>query len=264
MIRMADGPFRWWVPLVAYAGMMALLIVTSLTGLPPQLAQMAMFVGYALFATAVAMWAGPNALGLKQSVALGVIVVVVALATAGTSLIEVVGRMLSPDIAESTEKVLTSMGLGSGALNDLALIITICCLAPIGEEAIFRGLIFKGIYDPLRRMGGVIGGHWIAFAIAAVASAVIFAQTHGGEGQEAAVIIAIGLSGVIYALCYAVTGTIWAAVLAHSFNNTVAMATALWPAGEVSMTAKAAVAAMPILVLALLWLWSRIASRDAS
>lgn len=257
--HLTDGPFRWWVPLVAYLAMMPILIGASLIGLPPQLGQMVAFVLYVVFATAIAAASRPMraALGLNRPVSILVILMVAFAATVATSLIELIGRQFSTDIANSTPIVLERMGLGTSLWVDLALIVTICCLAPLGEEAIFRGLIFKGIFDTLRRWGGAWGRLWVAFAIAAVVSAVLFAQSHGGEGQEASVVFALGLSGLIFAACYALTGSLWTAVMAHCLNNTLAMATALWGQDDVAMISKLAIGAMPLLTWAFMYLWAR-------
>ncbi|PIE11236.1 MAG: hypothetical protein CSA72_03710 [Rhodobacterales bacterium] len=258
----APGPFRWWIVPVAYIGHLVVLLGMSMTGLPAALGQIAIFLGYAALATLLAVLvvrsAPGRALGVQPPARPLAVIAVAIAATVITSLIERLGAGFSSDIAQSTTKVLTEMGWGTGRGTDLLLIFTICCAAPIGEEAIFRGLIFRGLHDSLRRLGGGLGSPVAAFGLAAAVSAFIFAQSHGGAGQEPSVLIAIFLSGIVYALCYALTGSLWAPVLAHGLNNTVAFAGAVFGAEQVSLLNQIAVLIMPFLTWALLWFWGRV------
>jgi membrane protease YdiL (CAAX protease family) len=87
--------------------------------------------------------------------------------------------------------------------------VSMIVLAPIIEEWLFRGVLFRG----LRR--------FISFWPAAVVSAVIFAAYHAhNNGYEALVYIC--LVGIIAAWLRERTGSLVPSILFHAFNNTIA------------------------------------------
>lgn len=89
-------------------------------------------------------------------------------------------------------------------------------LAPLGEELIFRGLLFNWLY---RKTG---------FATAAVLSSVAFGAVHlGGTLYQA---IAAGVYGIVLCRLYVAAGSLWAPVFAHRTVNAIGLTT-LWLAG---------------------------------
>lgn len=263
-IPLTAGTFRWWIVPLAYIGSMFILIGVSSAGLPAELGQMAIFLGYILFASVVA-WCSrsPNVLGVVLRTGMRKILLVSGMAAVATMLLAEVGSVFDDNISNSTEKVLSGIGFGSSDHSDFLVVLTICCFAPLGEEALYRGLIFKSLFDLLRRNGGPVSGFWFSSTIAAALAAYLFALSHGGEGQEATVVVIIFLSGLIFGLCYAVTGFLWAAILAHSLNNVMAVAMVALPSDSISTINKALILGAPLLTWLLLWCWSRLmASRD--
>jgi len=91
----------------------------------------------------------------------------------------------------------------------LGLLAVGALLVPLGEEVLFRGVLFAG----LRRYG---------LTVAVVLSAVLFGAAHGLNvvGITAAVL------GVLNALLYDRTRSIWPAVVAHAINNTIVFVSA--------------------------------------
>lgn len=83
-------------------------------------------------------------------------------------------------------------------------------IAPIVEEVFFRGFIFAG----LRKS-------W-EWKKAAVVSAAIFAVAH----VILTSILPIFILGVIFALLYQISGSIWPAILMHMLTNTIALSIA--------------------------------------
>lgn len=248
--------FPWWSALIAYLGTLVLLVGFSLIELPPALGQMAIFIGYVALASGLAFLLARSqtaeALGLQRPVMAALFWAILAAgATTGLSFL---AQHVSSDVAQGNEKLLADIGLGQSQMRDLAIILTICTLAPLGEEAIYRGIIMKGLFDPLRRWG-----LWPAGLVAAGLSAGLFALSHGGEGQEPAVVLVIGLSGVIYGLCYLLTGSLWVPVMAHALNNMLGLGLVAWNADGVALSNKAAILAMPFVTWGLLWLWRRAA-----
>jgi len=91
----------------------------------------------------------------------------------------------------------------------LGLLAVGALLVPLGEKLLFRGVLFAG----LRHYGLIV---------AVVLSAVLFGAAHGLNvvGITAAVL------GVLNALLYDRTRSIWPAVVAHAINNTIVFVSA--------------------------------------
>lgn len=264
-IRLAPGTLRWWIAPLAYVCSMIVLIGVSSFRLPPEVGQAAVFVGYIILATVIVLtFSKANAgydLGVSKLQNGQNILFVTIAASAMIVLLSELAGVIDGDIARSTETLLTNIGFGTNGLNDFLIIVTICCLAPLGEEALYRGLIFRSIFNSLRTSFRSILGTWLASLIAASLAAFVFALSHGGEGQEATVIAFLFLSGLIYGLCYAVTGSLWAAILAHSINNSVALAFFAFPSDDISLRNKALILVAPVFSAALLWSWARVFPR---
>lgn len=255
-VLLKPGLFRWWLAPLAYVASMGVLIGASVLGVGAEIGQAAVFIGYMLLATVFAFvfarTAAGNELGLLRPANARRVLVVSIIGAATAIAISELAGLIDEDIARSTETVMTSIGFGSSVSTDLLIIVTVCCLAPLGEEALYRGLIFRGLFNSLStRLPSVF-----AALCAALLAAVVFALSHGGEGQEATVVAVICLSGLIFGLCYAMAGSLWAAVLAHSINNAVALAVFAFPQDQVSVLNKAVILAAPFLSGALLWGWS--------
>ena len=94
----------------------------------------------------------------------------------------------------------TAMG---GSLGQFALLVILGgLLAPLGEELLFRGVLFGW----LRRWG---------FVLAAIISAVVFGTAHGINVVLPAAIVL----GLLNAYVYEKSGSIWPSVVAHATNN---------------------------------------------
>ena len=92
---------------------------------------------------------------------------------------------------------------GEGVSGLLVALLVGAVVAPIAEEVLFRGFFYAGLRNAW-------GRGW-----AIVVSAVVFAVVHGFSG----VIPPIFLMGVILALAYEYTGSIWPSILLHSAVN---------------------------------------------
>lgn len=259
-ISLPAGVLRWWVAPVAYVCSMVVLIAASGIGMPPKIGQAAVFVGYVVLVTVIALILAKkhaaNALGIAAPQDQRSIVIVAVATAAFTILLGEVAGLFNQDIANSTKTVLTNIGFGDNDWGDLLIIATICCLAPLGEEALYRGLIFRGLFNSFARADTMMGV-WSAAILSAALAAIVFALSHGGEGQEASVVAVIFLSGLAYGLCYAVTGSLWTAILAHSINNTIALGMVALPSDDISFASKAFILAAPIICALLIWIWAR-------
>ncbi|MBM3940506.1 MAG: CPBP family intramembrane metalloprotease [SAR202 cluster bacterium] len=93
--------------------------------------------------------------------------------------------------------------------NTIVLIVAVALGAPIAEEVYFRGFLFQGLAGSL----GVAG--------AASASALLFGVVHALSGI--AVIPVALFAGVVFALVFRRTGSIWPSLLAHLAQNSIAL-----------------------------------------
>lgn len=153
-----------------------------------------------------------------------------------------------PGAREAGDQVAQSFGLGRSVWTDLAVILGTVVMAPLGEEMIFRALIFRGLRDGLARWIGLQP----AVIVATLASAFLFAIAHGGEGQDAQ-IAALLVTGGLLALSYELTGTLAAPILVHSLNNMLALSQAVSAGPNVGFAADGAMLAVygaPVVLLA--------------
>ncbi|MBF0596448.1 CPBP family intramembrane glutamic endopeptidase [Faecalibacter rhinopitheci] len=86
----------------------------------------------------------------------------------------------------------------------IAGFITVCIFAPIFEEVLFRGIIFKGLLQ-----------HKIHPALAIVVSGFLFGMAHMNPWQ----FIGAGILGMIFAFTYYRTKSLVIPVLLHAINN---------------------------------------------
>jgi membrane protease YdiL (CAAX protease family) len=94
-----------------------------------------------------------------------------------------------------------------------SLIIAVVIVAPLTEELLFRGYL----YPVLKRFTGV--------SFAGVMSGLIFATAHG----ELAALPTLFFLGVLLALLYERTGSIWAPIGLHALFNSVTVLVSLLP-----------------------------------
>jgi membrane protease YdiL (CAAX protease family) len=94
----------------------------------------------------------------------------------------------------------------------LAFVVAVVVVAPITEELLFRGLLFRSLRDPY------------GFVVGAIGSAAFFGLLHSGAGAVADVVllqVSIGLLGVGLAGVYEWRGNLVANVAAHATFNLV-------------------------------------------
>lgn len=123
-------------------------------------------------------------------------------------------KMLSPAMLQMLTNLTKQLGneqflregIASPALFLLLLIGGGIC-APIGEEFFFRGFL----YNAAKRRLGIMGGTLL--------SAVVFGVIHGGPFQ----ILGIIPMGILLAVMYEHTGSLWVPIIMHALNNTVGL-----------------------------------------
>lgn len=83
------------------------------------------------------------------------------------------------------------------------ILLTVCVAAPLSEELIFRGLLFHRMKD------------WMKPWLAVILSAVLFGAYHGNMVQFSYAFV----MGMVFAIVYHRTGTLWTAIVAHVIAN---------------------------------------------
>jgi membrane protease YdiL (CAAX protease family) len=96
-------------------------------------------------------------------------------------------------------------------LDATALAAAVVVLAPLAEEALFRGLLYGGLRTRLPA--------WLA----AVISAVLF----GGAHMNASLFLPLALAGLILAMVYERTHSLWPSTVAHATLNGISVLLAL-------------------------------------
>jgi uncharacterized protein len=89
-------------------------------------------------------------------------------------------------------------------------------LAAVGEELVYRGYV-------LTRSSELVGAGIRAVPVAIVGSAAIFGLAHSEQGQVGVILATI--DGLAFGVLRHRFGTVWAAVLAHGFVNTIGFVT---------------------------------------
>ncbi len=117
------------------------------------------------------------------------------------------GPLISPDQKDVTEE----LGTDEDSLASIvALVILVVPGAAISEELLFRGVIFSGLRKSMSL--------WPA----ALVSSVVWALLHLVSGNLAVAAV-LAVFGVALAWAYERSGSLWAPIAAHMFNNTLAV-----------------------------------------
>ena len=112
---------------------------------------------------------------------------------------------------EGLEAINESIASGSGLVL-ISFIVAVCLIAPILEEVIFRGIVWRAI----EKMTSVN----IAWAV----TSVLFAVAHA----DIIHIIAVFPLGVLFGYLRKRTNNIWAPMIAHATNNLLASLTLIF------------------------------------
>ena len=116
----------------------------------------------------------------------------------------VVGPPEQRDVAED-------LGFDTGVAGAIIAGIAIVIVAPIAEETFFRGFLFGSLRD--------LTSVWPA----ALGSGFFFGIIHLSTGTWS-VVPPLAFLGVLLALLYARTGSIWPCIAVHTVNNAIAFA----------------------------------------
>jgi len=92
---------------------------------------------------------------------------------------------------------------GGGLAGFVAALVAAVVIAPLAEEAFFRGFVFAG----LRQRLGVVG--------AVLVSAAVFGAVH----LDLATFLPVAFLGLLLTLLYEATGSLYPSIIAHACNN---------------------------------------------
>ncbi len=134
---------------------------------------------------------------------------IVLLGAVATVALSFVADILLQSLAHDTQSQMTEAIQGMTMTPALAAVSVamIAVLAPIGEEMLFRGLLF-----------GWLRAHW-PFWLTALVTSALFGLAHGN--LEYAVVA--GILGLLLAYLRERTGSLWASIGAHILNNAFAV-----------------------------------------
>lgn len=263
----------WWLAPLAHLLSLLLLIGVSFLPLGAGLNQNLQFIAFMLLLSGLPWFfhrpvtRAEVALLSHAPTSWRRIAVVTVLGFLLLQLVAFIFESSSQAAAESSAAFIRSLELGKNNLNDILLILSMTVFAPLGEEALYRGLIFRSLYDGIPKIKLASLQRWLrpefALGFALVVSAAIFAQAHGGEGQDAQT-IALLLHGIIYALIFVISGSLLAAIMAHALNNAFALWQVFQAVPDVSLTpiATALIYLGPVLALALALGWQQLFPRQ--
>jgi membrane protease YdiL (CAAX protease family) len=141
----------------------------------------------------------------------GVVLALAPLVGVGLAAAGVVVARSVPSTGEAPIEAFVARPAGSVALALLAL------LAPVGEELLFRGLLYRAFHEALRGPRGAAAA-WLAGALSSVCFvAAHLPQAHGAWGGLGA----IALVAAVTAALRIATGSTAASLLAHLAYNTM-------------------------------------------
>jgi membrane protease YdiL (CAAX protease family) len=105
------------------------------------------------------------------------------------------------------------LGAGSGVLGMLIFAVVVAVMAPIAEELLFRGMIFRSLANGM----GVWGG--------AIVSGLIFGAFHIDSFAQSRLlqVVPLAILGILFALLYAWSGTLYSTIALHATNNSLAV-----------------------------------------
>jgi membrane protease YdiL (CAAX protease family) len=126
------------------------------------------------------------------------------------------------DVGDQQDELPEKLGAKGSLVAGIAVGLAVTVCAPIGEEFLLRGILYPGMRDTLARVAPA----WVAIAVAALVDGIIFGALHIG-GSKAIFLPILATFGVILCLLYQATGSLYANILLHCTNNTLAIAVAL-------------------------------------
>jgi membrane protease YdiL (CAAX protease family) len=125
------------------------------------------------------------------------------------------------DTSGQEKEFVKEIGGNAGTLSVLAVCALTCVVAPICEETLFRGFMFRSLEN------------WRGPWPAALATGVLFGLVHG-LSAPAADLVPLALLGIVLCFVYLATASIYPCIAIHMINNALALGSdESWGAGRV-------------------------------
>lgn len=133
----------------------------------------------------------------------------------------VLGKMVSTPADMKSEFLLS--GYGKGLLTDLIFVISTTILAPVIEELIYRGIMFRAVNDSvLRKFPNSTSLFGIPAIAAIIFAALAFILPHVSNLGINIYTIAYFATSAGFSIVYLVSGNMTAAMVSHSLQSAVA------------------------------------------
>ena len=259
----------WWVGLLGFVAALAatailgvvVVGIASLAGvdtaggtddLPPGLTIALTFVQDAVFiATPVLLVllvvgsASRGAFGLRAPRRLGAAAGLVAGTYVGFLLFTALWTS-ALDITQPQD-TLDQLGATSSAGATAATAVLVCIGAPIGEELLFRGLIFTS----LRRLPlGRASRRW-GLPVAMALTGIIFGAVHfDGSSASVGYLVPLALFGAALCFLYWRTGSLYPCIALHALNNSIAFGTGVGWDWQIPLLVVGALGTLALLAVA--------------
>jgi membrane protease YdiL (CAAX protease family) len=156
----------------------------------------------------------------------------------------ILGQILGADGEQ--DDLPAKLGAKDSVLSGIAIALAVTVLAPIGEETLLRGIIYPGLRNGFSRVVSAPA----AIGLAGLVDGLIFGALHIG-GSKAIFLPILALFGFVLCMLYQSTGSLYASILLHATNNTIAMKVALdWSVQGAVLLWVSAITILTLLALA--------------
>jgi uncharacterized protein len=137
------------------------------------------------------------------------------------------------------EKLLETLGAHQNALLLALSAVLTCVIAPVCEEFLFRGFIFRALRN------------WHGTLPAALITGLLFGAVHAGSAP-AADLLPLAMLGFLLCLLYRYSGSLYPCIAFHSLNNSIAFASLEeWTVGDAVALLAGALALIALLAFSL-------------
>jgi membrane protease YdiL (CAAX protease family) len=120
-------------------------------------------------------------------------------------------ELWSLGVHTTKEKLLETLGTHQSTLLLALTAALTCVIAPVCEEFLFRGFIFRALRN------------WRGTFPAALITGVLFGAVHAGSAP-ASDLVPLGVFGFLLCLLYRYSGSLYPCIALHSINNSIAFA----------------------------------------
>lgn len=121
----------------------------------------------------------------------------------------------APDQRLEAQSYFQETQLGGPLLPAFATLFASVILAPVCEELLYRGATLRPIHDSMARRGSAT----VAAVVAILISSAAFALPHLGGELLSRQGLAFMITGITFGLVYVLTGSMTAAMVAHSLQS---------------------------------------------